>query len=71
MPFSTDGIAKLTESAFFVANEYIRAMGMPGLADGGKVGSAYEGVADIAQRHMDAAAGKLDIQGLVGKQDSS
>lgn len=56
-------------TAFFVANEYIRAMGIPGLADRGKVGSAYEAVADIAQRHMDVAAGKLDIEGLVGKKE--
>jgi hypothetical protein len=40
-------------------------MGLPGLADGGKVGAAYETVVDIAQRHMDVAAGKLGMEGLV------
>ncbi|TFK18181.1 hypothetical protein FA15DRAFT_628177 [Coprinopsis marcescibilis] len=51
-------------TAFFIANEYIRAMGLPGLADGGKVGVAYEHVVDIAQRHMDVAAGKMGVEGL-------
>ncbi|EAU91937.1 hypothetical protein CC1G_11123 [Coprinopsis cinerea okayama7 len=50
------------------ANEYLRAMGIPGLADAGKVGAAYESVENIAQRHMDVAAGKLGIEGLAGGQ---
>jgi len=47
-------------AAFFLANQYLRAMGIPGLADGGEMGS----VADIAQRYMDVAAGKLELDGL-------
>ncbi|KAF9786789.1 hypothetical protein BJ322DRAFT_675257 [Thelephora terrestris] len=43
-------------TAFFLANEYLRAMGMPGLADGGKVGSVYKSVVEIAQRHIDVAS---------------
>ncbi|KAG6830908.1 hypothetical protein H0H87_006831 [Tephrocybe sp. NHM501043] len=51
-------------TAFFLANEYIRAMGTPGLADAGKVGDVYKSISDIAQRHIDVAAGKLDVEGL-------
>ena len=39
-------------------------MGIPGLADEGKVGEVYESVADIAKRHIDVAAGKSDVAGL-------
>ena len=41
-------------------------MGIPGLADEGKLGDAYEQVVNIAQRHMDVAAGKLEVEGLSG-----
>ncbi|KAG6840042.1 hypothetical protein C0991_009415 [Blastosporella zonata] len=51
-------------TAFFLANEYIRAMGIPGLADDGNLGDVYESIANIAQRHIDVAAGKLDVDGL-------
>ncbi|KAG6812284.1 hypothetical protein H0H92_003593 [Tricholoma furcatifolium] len=51
-------------TAFFLSNEYIRAMGIPGLADAGKVGDVYKSISDIAQRHIDVAAGKLDVEGL-------
>ncbi|KAH6913304.1 hypothetical protein BKA70DRAFT_1262421 [Coprinopsis sp. MPI-PUGE-AT-0042] len=54
-------------TAFFIANEYLRAMGIPGLADKGKVGVAYELVVEIAQRHMDVAAGRLGMEGLVAE----
>lgn len=52
--------------AFFIANEYLRAMGIPGLADEGKVGEVYdsESVADIAKRHIDVAAGKSGVADL-------
>jgi len=50
--------------AFFLANEYLRAMGIPGLADEGKVGGVYESVADIAKRYIDVAAGKSDAADL-------
>ena len=53
-------------AGFFLANEYLRAMGIPGLADEGKFGDAYEQVVNIAQRHMDVAAGKLEVEGLSG-----
>ena len=48
-------------AAFFLANEYLRGMGIPGLADGCDVGLAT----DIAQQHMDMAEGKLKLDGLV------
>ncbi|KAJ3541251.1 hypothetical protein NMY22_g3963 [Coprinellus aureogranulatus] len=57
-------------TAFFVANEYIRATGVPGLADGGKVGVAYERVAGFAQRRMDDILEGLDIDTVAGKRDS-
>jgi hypothetical protein len=50
--------------AFFLANEYLRAMGIPGLADEGKVGVVYASVADIAERHIDIAAGRSDVEEL-------
>jgi hypothetical protein len=42
-------------------------MGIPGLADVGKDGDVYESVSDIAQRHIDVAAGKLEAEGLIGR----
>jgi len=50
--------------AFFIANEYLRAMGIPGLADEGKVGEVCESVADVAKRHIDVAAGKSGVADL-------
>ena len=40
-------------------------MGIPGLADEGKVGEVYESMADIAKRHINVAAGKSDVADLV------
>ncbi|KAF8202469.1 hypothetical protein BJ912DRAFT_944902 [Pholiota molesta] len=51
-------------TAFFLANEYIRAMGLPGLADAGDVGKAYKPAVAMAERHMGVAAGTLDLDGL-------
>lgn len=42
-------------------------MGIPGLTDEGKVGEVYGPISEIAQRHMDVAAGKLGIEGLSGR----
>lgn len=50
--------------AFFLANEYIRAMGRPGLADLGEVGEVYRPIADIAERYIEVAAGNRDVDGL-------
>lgn len=47
-------------------------MGLPGLADGGNVGKAYEPALAIAEGHMNVAAGTLDLEGLANhmqKQD--
>ncbi|TFY61211.1 hypothetical protein EVG20_g7142 [Dentipellis fragilis] len=49
-------------TAFFLANEYLRAQGLPGLLDEGKTGSVYQGFIDIADRHIDTAAGKLGVE---------
>jgi len=57
--------------AFFLANEYLRAMGLPGLVDDAKAGKVYESVVDIAKRHVDVAAGKLDVTDLAAPASSS
>ena len=36
-------------------------MGIPRIVDEGKVGEANESVVDIAKRHIDVAAGRLDM----------
>jgi hypothetical protein len=46
--------------AFFLANEYVRAQGLPGLADGGKVGEVYRDVHELAKCHIGVASGQLD-----------
>ena len=56
--------------AFFLANEYLRAMGIPGLVDEGKVGEVYESVADIAKRHIDVAAGRPGVADLAAPTSS-
>ena len=60
------GHARTTELtallAFFLANEYLRAHGHPGLLDGC---TDYESLVHVADRHINAAAGLLDVQGLV------
>ncbi|TBU29952.1 hypothetical protein BD311DRAFT_755511 [Dichomitus squalens] len=57
-------------TAFFLANEYLRAQGLPGLLDQGKIGNVYQGLVDIADRHINAAAGKLDVEGLASRLGS-
>lgn len=49
-------------TAFFVANEYLRALGLPGLLDECE---DYESLTRVADRYVDAAAGQLDVEGLV------
>ncbi|KAF8590845.1 hypothetical protein K439DRAFT_1627585 [Ramaria rubella] len=56
-------------TAFFLANEYLRAQGLPGLADGGKVGKAYEELLSIADRHIEVARGNLDVGGLLSHEN--
>jgi len=53
-------------TAFIVANEYLRAQGLPGLADGGKVGEVYADLTAIADRHIGVASGELDLDDLAG-----
>ncbi|KAI0651268.1 hypothetical protein C8Q79DRAFT_932467 [Trametes meyenii] len=57
-------------TAFFLANEYLRAQGLPGLLDEGRIGGVYQGLADLADRHINVAAGKLDVEGLAGASAS-
>ncbi|KAJ7611005.1 hypothetical protein FB45DRAFT_760908, partial [Roridomyces roridus] len=48
-------------TAFFIANEYLRAMVIPGLADAAKLGSVYSAVADIAHQHLGGLPGKSQV----------
>ncbi|KAG6830024.1 hypothetical protein H0H92_002552 [Tricholoma furcatifolium] len=54
------GISFVLRAAFFIANEYLRVMGDPT----GTVGDLNESAAELAQRHVYVAAGKLDVEGL-------
>ncbi|CCM04745.1 uncharacterized protein FIBRA_06935 [Fibroporia radiculosa] len=51
-------------TAFFLANEYLRAQGHPGLADGGKVSDVNKDLIACAERHIGVASGKLDVADL-------
>ncbi|KAL6301117.1 hypothetical protein BKA93DRAFT_799362 [Sparassis latifolia] len=48
-------------TAFFLANEYLRAQGKPGLADSGEVNKDLTAVAD---RYIRVASGEIDVDGL-------
>ncbi|KAI0364528.1 hypothetical protein BV20DRAFT_1047145 [Pilatotrama ljubarskyi] len=56
-------------TAFFLANEYLRAQGLPGLLDEGKIGDVYQDLVDIADRHINVVAGKLGVEGLLHPSD--
>ncbi|KAI0357838.1 hypothetical protein OH77DRAFT_1421959 [Trametes cingulata] len=58
-------------TAFFLANEYLRAQGFPGLLDEGKIGDVYKDLVDIADRHINVAAGKLGVDGLLRPANSN
>ncbi|KIY49011.1 hypothetical protein FISHEDRAFT_42250, partial [Fistulina hepatica ATCC 64428] len=54
--------AIITAKPFSAGNEntgpeYLRAMGIPGLADEGKVGAVYSGVATRASQHLKSIGG--------------
>ncbi|KAI0334864.1 hypothetical protein GY45DRAFT_1055500 [Cubamyces sp. BRFM 1775] len=51
-------------TAFFIANEYLRAQGLPGLLDEGQIGDAHQSLVDVADCHIDAAAGRLGVEEL-------
>ena len=54
------------ELAFFLANEYLRAQGLRGLA-GSSAGDA--GVYRVADQHIKAASGRSDVDGLAQVMD--
>ena len=56
--------------AFFLRNEYVRAQGLPGLADGGKVGGVYRDIHELAERHIGVASGQLDADALLVAKDT-
>ncbi|KAJ6504225.1 hypothetical protein C8R47DRAFT_968537 [Mycena vitilis] len=51
-------------TAFFVSNEYLRAMGIPGLADDGNLGEVYSDAMKLANDHIGVASGRVDVAGL-------
>ncbi|EJF61084.1 hypothetical protein DICSQDRAFT_61512 [Dichomitus squalens LYAD-421 SS1] len=51
-------------TAFFLANEYLRAQGLPGLLDSCE---DDQSLFDVADQHVNAAAGQLDVEGLVSR----
>ncbi|EIW56665.1 uncharacterized protein TRAVEDRAFT_38527 [Trametes versicolor FP-101664 SS1] len=53
-------------TAFFLVNEYLCAQGLSGLLDKGKDSEVSEGLVDIAEHHINVAAGKLGVEGLLG-----
>jgi hypothetical protein len=50
--------------AFFLANEYVRALGLPGLADGEETGEVYRDVHEVAECHIGVASGQLGEDAL-------
>lgn len=52
-------------TAFFLANEYLRAQGLPGLLDEGKVSDGYKDLVDVAERYIGVATGTLGVEGLL------
>lgn len=52
-------------TAFFLANEYIRAQGHPGLADDRKVGDVYKHLHDVVNQYVGVASGQLEENALV------
>ncbi|KAJ7230670.1 hypothetical protein GGX14DRAFT_343547 [Mycena pura] len=54
-------------TAFFVSNEYLRAMGIPGLADDGRLGEVYSDVIKLADDHIGVASGRVDVAGLAAE----
>jgi len=48
-----------------MANEYIRAQGLPGLADGGRVGEESKDVHSLVECYIGEASGQLDMDMLV------
>ncbi|KAH8834736.1 hypothetical protein DL96DRAFT_1519399 [Flagelloscypha sp. PMI_526] len=51
-------------TAFFLANEYLRAQGLPGLAGGDMTKEATKEVVDIVERFVGIASGKLSLDEL-------
>ncbi|KAF7433655.1 hypothetical protein PC9H_005617 [Pleurotus ostreatus] len=51
-------------TAFFLANEYIRAHGHPGLADGVQVGEVYKGLQTVVDQYVGVASGRLEEDAL-------
>lgn len=51
-------------AGFFLANEYCRAMGIPGLADKGKVGDVYKELAALGDRFVGVATSAVNVDDL-------
>jgi len=47
----------------------VRAQGLPGLADGGKVGEVYRDIHELAEHHIGVASSQLDADALLMAKD--
>jgi hypothetical protein len=56
--------------AFILANEYLRAQGLPGLADGGTVSKVHGGIRELAKHFIGVASGKLDADAMAAVRDT-
>ncbi|KAI0714041.1 hypothetical protein C8T65DRAFT_573879 [Cerioporus squamosus] len=54
-------------TAFFLANEYLRAHGLPGLLNGCET---YEDLVRVAEQYIHVAAGQSDVDELLGRTAS-
>ncbi|GJE97832.1 hypothetical protein PsYK624_140540 [Phanerochaete sordida] len=54
-------------TAFFLANEYLRAQGLPSLLDGI---TDNDGLVEVAERHIAVAAGRFGVDGLLRPSDA-
>lgn len=56
--------------AFFLANEYLRAMGLPGITDAANTGDVQESAVKVAKRYINVAAGESDVIDLATRTSS-
>jgi hypothetical protein len=54
-----------------LANEYVRAQGLPGLVDRWKVGEVHGDVHELAERHIGVASGQVGADALLPLADKS
>ena len=50
--------------AFFLANEYLRACGLPGLTDESRIAGVYNNLDELADKFIGVAACELSLRDL-------